>query len=66
MQEIVELVDFDYQPTTQPFEEFVILKEFYISGKCASVDADEPKMNVVKYSRENFQYTNEGKGSMYN
>ena len=58
----MELVDFDYQPTTQPFEEFVILKEFYITGECASENADEQKIDAVKYSRENFQFTDEGKG----
>ena len=57
LQEIVELVDYDYEIATQhPFEEFVILKEFYTSAVCSS-ESDE---KMINFTKENFQYKDNG------
>ena len=57
LQEIVELVDYDYEIATQhPFEEFVILKEFYNSAWCSS-EAHGP---LIEFSKGNFQYKDNG------
>ena len=61
----METVDYDYQISSyHSFGEFVLLKEFFTSGLCTT-DADEGKGDEVrlpKYSRDNFQYKDKGKG----
>ena len=58
-QELVEVVDYDYQAATHhPLGEFVLFKEFYSTGVCTS-DADSA-LSITQFSRDNFQYTDKG------
>ena len=56
-QELVEVVDYDYQAATHHnLGEFVLFKEFYSTGVCTS-DADSA---LTQFSRDNFHYTDKG------
>ena len=58
-QELVEVVDYDYQAASHhPLGEFVLFKEFYSTGVCSS-DADSA-LSVTQFSRDNFHYTDKG------
>ena len=58
-QELVEVVDYDYQAVSHhPLGEFVLFKEFYSTGVCSS-DADSA-LSVTHFSRDNFHYTDKG------
>ena len=58
-QELVEVVDYDYQAASHhPLGEFVLFKEFYSTGVCSS-DADSA-LSVTHFSRDNFHYTDKG------
>ena len=58
-QELVEVVDYDYQAASHHnLGEFVLFKEFYSTGVCSS-DADSA-LSVTRFSRDNFHYTDKG------